>query len=196
MGSPGDKEASFRDRMFLPVDMQKGLSELEIRREKGIIPLLQNPQRVLDFEPPVIQRNIFTSPATVFTFLLILIIILSNLTGKKLLINIMDLVIFLILTVLAAMMVFFNFFTDHLQMKWNLNILWLNPVIILCFIALLTGKAGTIWFRIVFFTSVLFLILQFILPQAFNFAIFPILIILIVRSLARSGFSWNPFPMK
>ena len=84
MGSPGDKKASFRDRMFLPIDMQNGLSETVINRDGKMIPLLQNPEIILDFNPPVIQQNFFTSPVFVFTLLLILIIILSaSIKSKK-----------------------------------------------------------------------------------------------------------------
>ena len=43
MGSTSDKDASYRDRMFLPIDLQKELSETVINRDGKMIPLLQNP---------------------------------------------------------------------------------------------------------------------------------------------------------
>ena len=67
MGSTSDKEASFRDRMFLPMDLQKELSETVINRDGKMIPLLQNPDIILDFDPPVIKQNILLSPPFVFT---------------------------------------------------------------------------------------------------------------------------------
>ncbi len=72
MGSTADKDASFRDRMFLPIDLQKELSETVINRDGKMIPLLQNPDVILDFDPPEIKKNIFLSPAFVFTYLLII----------------------------------------------------------------------------------------------------------------------------
>ena len=69
MGSPGDKRASFRDRMFLPVEMKDGLSVLQIRRQGKMIPLLANPELVLDFDQPVLKRNLFTDPFFVFSVL-------------------------------------------------------------------------------------------------------------------------------
>jgi len=89
-------------------------------------------------------------------------------------------------------MVFFNFFTDHQQMKWNLNIIWLNPVIILCLAALTMNKKTTALFRLLFYISSAFFVLSFALPQDFNSAVNPLVLILIVRSSVRSGFSWNP----
>ncbi len=95
-------------------------------------------------------------------------------------------------SILSVLMIFFNFFTDHLQMRWNLNIIWLNPFIIVCLIMLILNKAGTLWFRIVFFISAGFLVLQFILPQEFNIAFSLLAIILLVRSSVRCEFEWNP----
>ena len=89
-------------------------------------------------------------------------------------------------------MIFFNFFTDHQQMKWNLNIIWLNPIIIICLVMLILNKAGAIWFRIVFCISAVFLVLQFVLPQDFNTAFSLLTIIILIRSSVRCKFSWNP----
>ena len=191
MGSPGEEFANFRNRMFLPLDMQEGLSQMVIRRNGSMIPLLQNTEVVLDFEPHIIKSNILTTPATQFTLLLIVVIILSMLRNK-IVSNLMDIILFSIFSILAGLMIFFNFFTDHLQMKWNLNILWLNPVIILCLISLIIRSMGTIWFRIVFYISAIFPIIHFALPQHFNLAFFPLILILLVRTSIRSGFDWNP----
>jgi hypothetical protein len=83
-----------------------------------------------------------------------------------------------------------------MQMKWNLNIIWLNPVILFCLFEILMKRYAKIWFRIVFFVTGIFIILQLILPQAFNLAFFPLMIILLVRSSVRTGFEWNPLSIK
>jgi len=62
MGSPGDKKALFRDRMFLPVDMKEGLSETVVNRSGKMIPLLQNPEVFLDFDPPETRPLFLTTP--------------------------------------------------------------------------------------------------------------------------------------
>jgi len=192
MGSPGDKKASFRDRMFLPIELKNGLSELLIRRNGKLIPLLTNPNIVVDFKQPVFKEKLLTSPVFVFSLLLIIVIFLTGYFREKKANNIVDTVIFGIFSILALMMIFFNFFTDHHQMKWNLNILWLNPFIILCFFSLLLKKDWMIWFRVVFFMAAGFLALLVVLPQHINNAFVPLIIILILRSSIRSDFSWNP----
>ena len=192
MGSPGDKKASFRDRMFLPIELKKGLSELLIRRNGKMIPLLTNPEIAVDFKQPVFKEKLLTSPMLVLSLLLIIVIFLTGYFREKRANNIIDNVIFGIFSILALMMIFFNFFTDHHQMKWNLNILWLNPIIFLCFISLLLKKDWMIWFRVVFFMAAGFLALLVVLPQHINNAFVPLIIILILRSSIRAGFSWNP----
>jgi len=196
MGSPGEKKASFRDRMFLPIDMQKGLSETVIYRDGKMIPLLQNPEVILDFNPPLIRQKFFTSPVFFFTLLLILTVILSASIKSKKIINLVDISFFTIFSILALLIIFFNFFTDHQQMKWNLNIIWLNPFILLCLGSLTLKKRGSIWFRIVFYISGAFIILHLFLPQEFNIAFLPLVIILLIRSSVRAGFEWNPLSLR
>ncbi len=192
MGVPSDKKASYRDRMFLPIDMQKELSEAVVNRSGKMIPLLQNPQIILDFPAPKMRQNFFNSPVFLFTLVLILIIIMSVWLKNSRIINIIDIILFSIFSILAILMIFFGYFTDHVQMKLNLNILWLNPIILICLIYLILKREGLIWFRILFYISLSFLILHFILPQDFEISFLPLVMIILIRSLFRGRFEWNP----
>jgi hypothetical protein len=196
MGSPGDKEASSRDRMFLPIDMQNELVETRIIRDGKMIPLLQNPEVILDFKPPASRQRLLISPVFVFTYLLVIMVILTGLIRSRKSNRIFDIMVYSVYSILALLMIFFNFFTDHQQMKWNLNIIWLNPVIILCLISLIINKTSLVLYRIIFVTSVAFLVLQIILPQDFNSAINPLVFILVLRSSVTSEFGWNPLSLK
>ena len=192
MGSTADKKASFRDRMFLPIDMKDELSKTVVHRSDKMIPLLQNPVVLIDFEAPVIKKMFLVSPPAIFTLAIILILILAALTKSRKTIRIMDIIIYSVFSVLSFLMIFFNFFTDHQQMKLNLNIIWLNPFIIVCLILLILNKTGTIWFRIVFYISAIFLLIHIVLPQEFNISFLLLTIILLIRSSVRCEFSWNP----
>lgn len=196
MGSTSDKKASLRDRMFLPIDMKEGLSKAVVHRSGKMIPLLQNSQTLVDFATPSGKLNFFMAPPFVFTLAIVIVMILGGLVKNRRTIRIIDIFIYTVFSVLAILMIFFNFFTDHGQMKWNLNILWLNPFIIVCLAALLLNKEGQIWFRLVFFISAAFLILQYVLPQNFEIAFSLLTIILLIRSSVRCGFEWNPLTLK
>ena len=193
MGIHADKKASLRDQMFLPFDLQRGLSETVINRGNKMIPLLQNMESVIDFELPDHNRNIFFSPPLILGFILVLIIIFSATYHGTGINKLVDIVLFTVFSVLAMLMIFFNFFTDHMQMKWNLNIIWLNPFLILCLVSLVFNRNRQIWFKLVFFLALIFILPLFLLPQVFNNALVPLALIIILRSSIRSGFSWNPF---
>lgn len=196
MGSTSDIKATFRDRMFLPIDMKNGLSETVINRNGRMTPLLQNPDVILDFDPPQVRQIFLISPVFVFTFILVLVIIFSAVVTNSRIIKLTDIVIFSVFSILAILMIFFNFFTDHQQMRWNMNIIWLNPVIIICLVCLISNRTGLIWFRILFYISGFFLVLKFILPQEFSLAFLPLILILLVRSSVHSDFDWNPLSLK
>ncbi len=192
MGSTSDKKAHFRDQMFLPIDMRIGLSKTVVQRSDKMIPLLQNPEILLDFGNPQVKHRFLTSPPFVFTLLIIVILILAAQTKSRKIIRITDIVIYSVFSILSVLMIFFNFFTDHDQMKWNLNIIWLNPFILVCLLMLILNKPGEIWFRIVFYISAAFLVIHFVLPQEFNIGFLLLDIIILIRSSMRSGFDWNP----
>jgi hypothetical protein len=196
MGSTSDKKAGFRDRMFLPIDLKDELSETLVNRSGRMIPLLQNPIVLVDFKSPSVKPNFFLAPPFIFTLVIALVLILAALTKSRKIIRILDIIIYSVFSVLSILMIFFNFFTDHQQMRMNLNIIWLNPFVIACLVALILNKTGTIWFKIVFYISAVFLLIHYILPQDFNFAFSLLTIILLIRSSVRCGFEWNPLNLK
>ena len=196
MGSPGDLEADFRDRMFLPIDMMNGLSAATINRNGRQIPLLQSPVTVLDFPPIIIEQNFFTTPFFVFSILLVIVLFLSLHMKSRAYNNMMDFMLFFIFAILAILMIFFNFFTDHQQMKWNYLIVGFNPFLLMCLVSILLNREGKMWFRIVFYITAAFLLGSLFLPQSFNVAIYPLLLIMLARSSARSRFEWNPMALK
>ena len=83
--------------------------------------------------------------------------IMSAMIKKKKIIYWFDIAIYSLFSILAGMMIFFNFFTDHQQMRWNLNIIWLNPVIIICLILVIFSIKAAVWFRLLFYILVSFL---------------------------------------
>jgi hypothetical protein len=196
MGSPGDKKTTFRDMMFLPLDMQNCLSETVINRSGKMVPLLQNPETIMDYDIPANKSKRLLTPENVIALILIALLIVIPMVKRKSIINAIDIVIFFIFSILAVLMIFFNFFTDHQQMKLNLNIILFNPFIFICLFLLISGKPVIRWFRIVFFISSFFLITHMLMPQHFNIAVLPLALIITLRSSARSGFKWNPFTLK
>ena len=192
MGTPGDKKALFRDRMFLPDYLQLNLARAVINRDRKMIPLLQPTQVEMEFSPPVYKSPFYSEPMFIFGLLFIVLFILSARFQNKQFMNYLDIFIFLCFSLLAVLMIFFNFFTDHMQTRMNLNIIWFNPVIIICLVCLIINRECKAWFRAVFFLSLVFLPLVIITPHRVDFSLLPIILILALRSAPRSGFSWYP----
>ncbi len=192
IGSNAEKEADIRDKMFLPDYLMSGLSASEVVRNGESQPLLGKAEILLDFVPPAVSRNFFTSPFFILSLILIVIIYMSLKFRTKMQNNILDYFLFFIFAILSAMMIFFNFFTEHEQLESNFNILWLNPIILAFFISILIGKGEKLWSKMVFFTTLLFLLVHLFLPQDFNIGNYPLILIILVRTMARSDFKWSP----
>jgi hypothetical protein len=196
MGTPGEARANFRDRMFLPIDLQRNLTQAVINRDRKMVPLLSSSATVVEFEPTRVKSAFYATPIFIFTLLFIIIMIISAVIKKGRLIQIMDIVIFTIFSLLSILMVFFNFFSDHMQMKLNINLIWFNPIILVCLFFIIFKKSGQLWFRIVFFLSAIFLLFIIMFPGALNSSFVPIMLILVLRSSARADFKWNPLSLE
>jgi hypothetical protein len=196
MGREGKKKTTLRDRMFLPEGLSSGLSQLVIRREGQMVPLLANPVTVVTSTAVYPKTPVLLTPVSVFSFLLIVVLLLSAFIKSRSANNIMDITLFFLFSILAAMMLFFNFFTDHLQMRGNMNIIWLSPFVITSLIALILNKEFLWSFRTVFVFTLIFAALAVIMPRSINPAFIPLSLILAVRSSVRAGYSWNPLNIK
>lgn len=192
IGSTAERKAALREQMFLPDYLMTGLTETMVNRNGEKVPLLNRAEMLLDFDPVFVSQSYFTSPFFVFSMLLIVVAFLTFKMKLPSSNNLLDFIIFFIFSVLAVMMIFFNFFTDHEQLRQNFNILWLNPFIIALFFAIVIGKGDRLWGRIVFFATAIFILVHLFIPQAFHLANYPLLLIILLRSMVRGEFTWSP----
>ncbi|MCU0456566.1 MAG: DUF4105 domain-containing protein [Bacteroidales bacterium] len=196
LGTPCDKKAEDRDKMFLPLELQGELTEASIMRGGRMIPFLQNPVTVLNYKTPVNKPGFLTHPFLVFSLISIGIIIFSARVREGRAVKIIDLIIFSTFSLLAVLLVITNFFSLHHQLKYNLSMLWISPLIPVCLAAVILNREWYSWFRIVFLLCVLSFIIHLLFPMAGNGAFVPLTIILMLRSSVRAGFSWNPLSLK
>jgi hypothetical protein len=191
IGLPGDKKAGFRQQMFLPGYLAENLSSSSIRRQDSSVPLLEKSTVLLDFNhwenvKPGILRPIYFFP----TFFLVIAFISFYVHQMKFSLW-LDRSLFLIFSIMAVFMIFFNFITDHTATKLNLNIIWLNPLLIIAFLSLFSKTAKTFWFSILFFIATIFLVAWIFLPQSLNPAFIPLILIIIIRTYFRSDFMFH-----
>lgn len=196
MGTPSDKKASCRDMMFLPLELQNGLSEAYVNNNGKMIPLLQNPETVLDYRDPVVKQNFLLQPFFIFTLLCIAVIIFTAMVKNRRAVKIFDIFIYSIFSCLSLLLIFTNFITSHHQMKYNLSMLWISPFMLVCLVAVILNKEWFVWFRVVFILCLLALAILISVPVIGNTAFMPLILLIMVRSSVRSGFSWNPLTLK
>jgi hypothetical protein len=188
LGLPADKVATTSEQMFLPDFLMYNLSEASISRDGQSEELLGAPEIVLDFNSDPIKSNLFKSPLFVLwaLFVLILGISLSNITGKWM--RRIDIPIFTLYSLLALVINFSTFFTDHGAMKWNFHIIWLSPLVIISLVHLILNSKRVIQYRINMLVILIFLPLILILPQEINSNVIPVILILFVRLFFLSAF--------
>lgn len=195
LGIRADKKATFRDRMFLPIDLQNNMSEALVLENMKMTPLLRNPEALIQFREVNDNSIMILSPVFIFAFILIIIIVITATVKHERFNNLLDLFVFSVFSIFSIMMIFFNFFTDHQQLRWNLNLIWLSPFVIFCLIDIILGKRTYAWFRIVVILTIISFFIQIAYAQGFNNAFVPLVLILMIRSSVRAGFSWNPLSL-
>ncbi len=181
LGMPADKRADESDQMFLPDYLMYNLTSATILREGVEMPLLSKPTTVLRFESSATRTPLLLSPGIILSALLVLTLLISVSKRLKGVRAPFDLTITGLFSLLALLIWFVTFFTDHDATGHNLNTIWANPLIILSFIALFIRKSSPAIHRINLSVITIFLVAAPFLPQAFNPSMLPLVLILLVR---------------
>lgn len=173
LGLPCDREIQQEQCMFLPDSLLKDFNYAFL----GDRAVAHQSAELLPKEFELSDDTVFT-PLLVFgLFLLIHIVvgfIMLRKKGKKL--QITDRLVFLVTGLVGLLVVFLWFFTDHQATKWNLNILWANPLIL---IFAFTSKSTFAGWRNYFLNGYMILLILvvigwFILPQKLPVPAIPI----------------------
>ena len=188
IGKAGDKKADFREQMYLPEYLKNNLSQACIKNSGESAPLLEKAEIVLDFQQLESAPKYTMIPIILSCLLLVIFLILSVFHFPQKLVNVLDGIFILTLSLTSILLVFTSFFTDHQVMKMNYNLIWLNPFLLIAFITLLIRKAEKFWFRIICISSAGFLLAAAFIPQSINLAMYPLIVILILRSGMRGWY--------
>jgi hypothetical protein len=192
LGLPCDKQMLKEECMFLPDSLMnevhyatKGEGALA-ERENDILPQ--------EYFPKADQ---FFTPMVVFILFLIFHIIMGIIFLKKgRPFDAIDRVILFLTGLLGLLVVFLWFFTDHQATRYNLNILWANPInLILAF----HGKGALSGWKLRYFkfygiVLILLLCTWIILPQRLHLAVVPLVLALLftILKIVRPHILGNP----
>ena len=188
-GKPSDDTATPTESMFLPEILMLEFDNIYIVRKDSTFTerkLVSEKNVLVEGEYRDIENsNLLTKPLFIFGIILILGALLTFIEAKTFhYFRLFDSIILLI-TGLAGVVIFYLMFVSvHPLVKYNLNILWLNPLNIIAAILIWIKPWKFAFFiynlinmGLLFFALILFAV-SF---QSFNIAIFPIIILLIIR---------------
>lgn len=181
LGRPSDKIVSTGESMFLPDYLMKGI-------DSAAYPILSVKKLLLQ-TGMADNTSRANWPLYVFTVVMIIVLWFSfkkNSTAIGITRTI-DTVLFCFTGLTGILLLFTWFGTDHTSFAANYNLLWALPTNIIAAVAL---QKKPYWLSDYFFTTAiiygLLLACFFWLPQQFNPAIIPLVILLLFRSVARA----------
>lgn len=182
LGSKMDVEASPYQVMFLPDYLLKTFDSSTIQSR----PLVSDKSFLFQIDHSQKIKNNLTHPFFLFTCLFVLIAFLSfskKVFIQKLLIA-FDGFLFFLTGLLGILLLFMWFGTDHIMCRNNYNLLWAWPThIVAAFYIHSKKRWAKRYFIIYSIFSLLIIAAWALIPQHLNYALIPIIAILIFRSL-------------
>jgi hypothetical protein len=178
LGSRIDHPITISESMFLPEYLMKGVDSSvhskNVLREKTIIYNANLPQK---------QRHHWPSYLFLLMAALIILISLGKSKMAKSITRFFDITIFLLTGLIGCFLLFMWFGTGHKACAWNYNLLWALPTNLIVVFALWKNP---LWLKKYFsFCVIIYLVTLigwFFLPQQFNIALLPVVLLLLQRS--------------
>lgn len=184
LGSNLDKKATNDQAMFLPDYLMKGFDNARINNR----PLVSETNTIIDIPHQTEKNNSSRTPLLFFSIGAFLILILSLLPyeiAKKIL-TVFDTVFFLLLGVLGIVLVILWIIRIDDVCRSNFNLLWAVPTHAPVAFVLLKNKNWVrFYFKLIILLTALTAAAWWLIPQQFNMAIVPLLVVILIRSWQR-----------
>jgi Domain of unknown function (DUF4105) len=182
LGAPTDAVMTNTTMQFLPDNLMKSFDSCRAPQV-----LVKSKTSLYPVETTVDVLTIFT-PTVTFSLLLALFVLLSFIKVKpaRILLNILDMLLFFLAGLLGVILIFMWTGTDHAMCRNNYNLLWAWPTqLIMAFFIFSHKKWVKKYFGFTAAALLLVLISWFFLPQQMNNALIPVVLLLIYRSAAK-----------
>ena len=177
LGSGIDTAMNNFSGMFLPEFLMNAFNG-KVYKGKPIV----QAKKTLVIGNVIKESNYYVPFITMLAFSVILFLIYFFKRKNSFLVNILDSVLLFITGALGCLLLFMWFFTDHESCNNNYNLLWAVPLNLI--VALMPNKRKSglraYWLVLACITSLLLLGWYF-LPQHLNFALIPIVLLMLYR---------------
>lgn len=171
--------------MFLPDFLQKEFQHATMRGSANPVPVIKETNVIFQAETPKRELQFFT-PLTFFWLLFLLYSVKTAVDLRKEKISFApDVPMFVIIGLMGIIIAYISFFSDHHAAR-NYNLLWAIPTHLL-FALLLPFVKKLQWVKYYFLASAIITGIALIggltfLPQQYNAAFYPLMLMLIMRS--------------
>jgi hypothetical protein len=201
LGMNADKAASETDLHFLPEMLSESLAQTMVQYEENKKEKLTNPTAYIinkanDEEKHTASKIAFFTPLKVswFLFALVLSLTIYGYIKKKKL-YFLDATLFFVAGVVGSLLLFLALFSKHPFTDDNFNIVWLNPFWFVPFLLAVIPFPRKKDVLIAFYIAVsvvltLFILSMWAIPQYFNPAFIPLVLLLLTR-VASYVFYWG-----
>ncbi|MBP7103294.1 MAG: DUF4105 domain-containing protein [Bacteroidales bacterium] len=174
LGMRCDKPVDHEQYMFLPNELMAQLDTATIEGERMVA------KKVLIAKETKLPQTKSVPPLLITSLLCIIVILLTVWEyKKKTYFKWLDIILFSLASVLSLLIAYLWFFSNHYTTKYNLNLIWAHPLFI--YLLLRLRKSKDILIHISYGLIVLCILGFWFLPQTFNPAVFPVLLLLALR---------------
>lgn len=180
LGIPCDRQADYRNKMFLPDYLMAGFETGSVSRGGTREPLVASTALVLPENADL--RNLGESHIAWAFWVFFGVCLLASIFVAPSRMRWFDVVFFAAVGLLGIVVLLLWFATDHSATKWNMNILWALPSWIYGAVLIAKGKHDSRFFR--YHAGFLFFVVigWMWIPQTLNTAVIPLVLALITRS--------------
>jgi len=194
LGLSCDAMASQYQKMFLPDMLKIGFDQAIVAQGSHSTKIVAKENVILSKRARQTHTPWYKHPLFVFGLIAFigLLLTLSSIKNKKRFV-LLDLLVFGSTAIFGIVIIFLWFFTDHLAMRPNLNVLWALPTH-LPLITILFKKNRPSWVKSYFKYHSIFILLLIaawpIIPQVLPYTILPFVVLILIRSIYNATRSY------
>ncbi len=185
LGMRCDKPISNLQYMFLPDELMNQLDTIKTKNESVMDNIGYHSDKLVASKTLLLKETRSPSskgipPFYVALLLCLIVIVLTVIEHKKkIYFKYVDVFLFGLFAILSLLIMYLWFCSDHHATKFNFNLLWANPLLIYILIRL--QKSHKVILYIMLACIILPLFFFWGLPQYFNIASFPLMLLLAIR---------------
>lgn len=185
MGLPSDALASPRQTMFLPDYLMSQFAQAKVKRAAGLQPFVKETRQLFKAAAKPAAGSLRRPTVVCWSLLVVMAVYTFFQVRQGQTDHTLDILLFGITGFLGLVLLFLWFGTDHASFAGNLNLLWALPLHLPLALMLLRKnkpKALRCYFLAVAALSALLLLTWPFFPQQFHQAVFPLILLLGLRS--------------